>query len=146
METPSKPLGGYGDAGALFTDNDALAATMRQIARNAGLGEATIYNYFPTKEALVYAYYEDHMLACIDELKTVPQFETFSLQEQLQTFLDASLNRYLNDRTFVQETFRMALLGASRDWAHIRPIRSAFPCRSEALPIRRRSSAKASAR
>jgi UDP-2-acetamido-2-deoxy-ribo-hexuluronate aminotransferase len=28
---PSKPLGGYGDGGALFTDNDELAALMRQI-------------------------------------------------------------------------------------------------------------------
>ena len=111
---------------ALIGDKGFKAATMRQIARNAGLGEATIYNYFPTKEALVYAYYEDHMLACIEELKTVPQFETFSLQEQLQTLFDASLNRYLAERTFVQETFRSVLLGASRDWVHIRPIRSAF--------------------
>lgn len=111
---------------ALIGEKGFKTATMRQIARDAGLGEATIYNYFPTKEALVYAYYEDHMLACIDELKTVPQFETFSLQEQLQTLFDACLNRYLAERTFVQETFRMALLGASRDWAHIRPVRSAF--------------------
>jgi UDP-2-acetamido-2-deoxy-ribo-hexuluronate aminotransferase len=28
---PSKPLGGYGDGGAVFTDDDALAETMRQI-------------------------------------------------------------------------------------------------------------------
>lgn len=28
---PSKPLGGYGDGGALFTDDDDLASTMRQI-------------------------------------------------------------------------------------------------------------------
>jgi UDP-2-acetamido-2-deoxy-ribo-hexuluronate aminotransferase len=28
---PSKPLGGYGDGGALFTDDDALALRMRQI-------------------------------------------------------------------------------------------------------------------
>jgi UDP-2-acetamido-2-deoxy-ribo-hexuluronate aminotransferase len=28
---PSKPLGGYGDGGALFTDDDDLAETMRQI-------------------------------------------------------------------------------------------------------------------
>ena len=87
---------------ALIGETGFKAATMRQIARNAGLGEATIYNYFPTKETLVYAYYEDHMLACIDELKAVPQFETFSLQEQLQTLFDASLNRYLAERTFVQ--------------------------------------------
>jgi UDP-2-acetamido-2-deoxy-ribo-hexuluronate aminotransferase len=28
---PSKPLGGYGDGGALFTDNDSLAKIMREI-------------------------------------------------------------------------------------------------------------------
>ena len=31
---PSKPLGCYGDGGALFTDDDALATAMRQIARH----------------------------------------------------------------------------------------------------------------
>lgn len=110
----------------LMGDKGYKSATMRQIAKAAGLGEATIYNYFPTKEAILYAYYEDHMLACIETLKTVPRFETFSLQEQLQTFFETSLSRYLSDRGFVQETVRHTLLGASRDWPHIRPIRSAF--------------------
>ncbi|MDO4878311.1 MAG: DegT/DnrJ/EryC1/StrS family aminotransferase [Neisseria sp.] len=31
---PSKPLGCYGDGGAVFTDNDDLAAVIRQIARH----------------------------------------------------------------------------------------------------------------
>ncbi len=31
---PSKPLGGYGDGGALFTDDDELANVLRQIARH----------------------------------------------------------------------------------------------------------------
>ncbi|MGE7991579.1 DegT/DnrJ/EryC1/StrS family aminotransferase [Pseudomonas sp. NPDC089554] len=31
---PSKPLGCYGDGGAIFTSNDELAVTMRQIARH----------------------------------------------------------------------------------------------------------------
>lgn len=31
---PSKPLGGYGDGGAIFTSDDALAKVMRQIARH----------------------------------------------------------------------------------------------------------------
>jgi UDP-2-acetamido-2-deoxy-ribo-hexuluronate aminotransferase len=33
---PSKPLGGYGDGGALFTDDDALAARMRAIRTHGG--------------------------------------------------------------------------------------------------------------
>lgn len=31
---PSKPLGGYGDGGAIFTDDDELAKVIRQIARH----------------------------------------------------------------------------------------------------------------
>lgn len=31
---PSKPLGCYGDGGAIFTDDDGLAVTLRQIARH----------------------------------------------------------------------------------------------------------------
>ena len=110
----------------LVSENGYQAATMRSIAKKAGLGEATIYNYFAAKEAILYAYYEDHMSACIDTLKTVEEFPTFSLQEQLQTLFDTSLNLYLADRTFVGATFPLVLLGPSRDWSRIRPIRAIF--------------------
>ncbi|MDN3522230.1 DegT/DnrJ/EryC1/StrS family aminotransferase [Halomonas ramblicola] len=39
---PGKPLGAYGDGGALFTDDDELAATLRSIARH---GEAGRYRH-----------------------------------------------------------------------------------------------------
>jgi UDP-2-acetamido-2-deoxy-ribo-hexuluronate aminotransferase len=39
---PSKPLGCYGDGGALFTDNDELAGRMRQIARH---GQSKRYHH-----------------------------------------------------------------------------------------------------
>lgn len=39
---PSKPLGCYGDGGALFTDDDALAVVLRQIARH---GQARRYHH-----------------------------------------------------------------------------------------------------
>jgi AcrR family transcriptional regulator len=90
------------------------------------VGDATIYNYFSTKEAILYAYYLDHMQACIEALKSVPDFNTFSLQEQLQTLFDTSFNLYLADRGFVTQTFRLVLLGGSRDWSQIKPIRALF--------------------
>ena len=31
-------------------------ATMREIARQAGVGDATIYNYFATKEKIIWGY------------------------------------------------------------------------------------------
>ncbi|MCE9664920.1 DegT/DnrJ/EryC1/StrS family aminotransferase [Halomonas sp. M5N1S17] len=39
---PSKPLGAYGDGGALFTDDDALAEAVRLVARH---GEARRYHH-----------------------------------------------------------------------------------------------------
>lgn len=101
-------------------------ATMRQIARQAGMGDATIYNYFPTKEAILFGYYEDHMHACIAELKTIESLHTFSLQEQLESLFDTSLALYLPDREFVAATFRQVMLTGSRDWKRLKPIRSVF--------------------
>jgi AcrR family transcriptional regulator len=110
----------------LISEKGFKSSTMRGIARAAGMGEATIYNYFPTKEAILYAYYEDHMPACIEALRQVADFHTFSLQEQLQTLFDESLNLYLPDREFVRRTFAMVFLGGSREWSRVKPIRAAF--------------------
>lgn len=44
---------------ALFEDRGVEATTMRDIARAAKLSLGAAYYYFPSKEALVFAYYED---------------------------------------------------------------------------------------
>jgi AcrR family transcriptional regulator len=44
----------------LFQKRGVEATTMRDIARAAGLSLGAAYYYFPSKEALVFAYYEDH--------------------------------------------------------------------------------------
>lgn len=110
----------------LISDKGFKSSTMRSIAKAAGMGEATIYNYFPTKEAILYAYYEDHMHACIQRLKEVDDFHNFSLQEQLQLLFDTSLNLYLAEREFVSETFGMVFLGGSREWPRTKAIRDIF--------------------
>ena len=79
-----------------------------------------------TKEAILFGYYQDHMLDCIQTLKEVEAFHTFTLQEQLQTLFDTSLDLFLADREFVAATFRRLLLRGSRDWVQVKPIRAAF--------------------
>jgi AcrR family transcriptional regulator len=110
----------------LISDKGFKSASMRQIAKAAGLGDATIYNYFSTKEAILFGYYEDHMQACMKVLKELEAFHTFSLQEQLQTLFETSLELYMADREFVAETFRLVLLRDSRDWGRVKPIRAPF--------------------
>ncbi|MEV0387609.1 helix-turn-helix domain-containing protein [Nonomuraea sp. NPDC050643] len=43
---------------------EGLNAPMREIARRAGVGPATLYRHFPTKEALVTEAFTDQMHAC----------------------------------------------------------------------------------
>jgi AcrR family transcriptional regulator len=113
-------------AADIIADKGFKTATMRQIAKAAGMGEATIYNYFPTKEAILYAYYQDHMGTCMEELKAISDFHTFTLQEQLQALFNTSLNLYLNHREFVSRTFQMVFMGGSRDWLRAKTIRTTF--------------------
>lgn len=111
---------------AVISEKGFRTSTMREIAKAAAVGDATIYNYFATKEAILIGYYEDHMHSCIQTLKKVADFHTFTLQEQLQTLFETGLEHYLADREFVAATFQRVFLGGSRGWSQVKPIRCAF--------------------
>ncbi|MCP4673593.1 MAG: TetR/AcrR family transcriptional regulator [Desulfobacula sp.] len=102
------------------------SATMREIARQAGLGDATIYNYFPTKEAIVYGYYEDKFDAVVQQLKNIKDFNEYTFQEQLQTFFETTLELFLPDREFLEKTFKTTFFGLSQHYSRIRPIKEKF--------------------
>jgi len=110
----------------LVTAKGVKAATMRDVTRAAGMGEATIYNYFPTKEAMVYAYYQDQFEALITALTQVPDFHTYTFQEQLQTAFETQLSLLIRDREFVGKTFKDAFLAMSQDYARVRPVKEVF--------------------
>jgi AcrR family transcriptional regulator len=50
-------------ARAVFA-TDGLDAPLREVARRAGVGPATLYRHFPTKEALASAAFADQLHAC----------------------------------------------------------------------------------
>ncbi|MCG8635836.1 MAG: TetR family transcriptional regulator [Desulfobacterales bacterium] len=110
----------------LVIEKDLKSATMREIARTAGLGDATIYNYFPTKDAIVYAYYEDRFDEATEALRSIPDFHTYTFQEQLQTFFETKLDLLLPDREFLAKTFKTAFFTLSQDYARVRPSRDRF--------------------
>ncbi len=110
----------------LVTSKGLKSATMREIARLAGLGDATIYNYFPTKEAILYGYYEDKFNLVTKNLKEIEDFNEFSFQEQLQTFFETKLEILLADREFLEKTFKTTFFALSQHYSRIRPIKDKF--------------------
>ena len=77
------------------------ATTMKQIARSAGIGDATIYKYFPTKEKLLLEYFEIAFTDAVKQTGETADVEQYSLHERLQLLVDTILEHMLGDREFV---------------------------------------------
>ncbi len=86
----------------LITELGYDGASMKQIARAAGIGDATIYKYFANKEKIVLAYYELVLQIALELVAEIPGWDDFSLQERLQALVDALLEILLADREFVE--------------------------------------------
>ena len=84
------------------------AATMREIAKEAKVGDATIYNYFPTKEKVLYGYCEYVQQQVMLELKEISNFHEYTLHEQLQQLVETNLRVWLPTREFLQQVFEIS--------------------------------------
>jgi len=80
-------------------------ASMREIAKRAEVADATIYNYFSTKEKLLYGYCEQIQHQVMAELKAIDDFHEYTLQEQLHALVESELRQWLPAREFLQEVF-----------------------------------------
>ncbi|SFV71444.1 Transcriptional regulator, TetR family [hydrothermal vent metagenome] len=76
-------------------------ASLREMAKNAGVSNPTIYNYFPSKEKLLYAYVEQKHKESVEILQEIEDFHTYTLREQVQTLIETELELYLEDREFI---------------------------------------------
>lgn len=85
----------------LMSEQGYHATTMKQIARAADIGDATIYKYFATKEKLLAGYYELCVTIAIELTLETPHFDEYNLHERLQRLMDALLELLLADREFV---------------------------------------------
>jgi len=85
--------------------NGYKKTSMRKIAKEAKIAEATIYNYFPTKEHIVYEYFYNLQKESKKRVLKIEEFNTFSLKEQVQVVIDIELELLKEDRAFVIEVF-----------------------------------------
>lgn len=77
------------------------AVTMKDIAKAAGIGDATIYKYFPTKERLILGYFDQVAEQAVRAAHESSDFDAYDLQSKLQRLTDALLEIIEPDRVFV---------------------------------------------
>lgn len=110
----------------IITEKGFKSASMREIARHAGVGDATIYNYFPSKEKLLYGYCEYTQQKVMDSLKLIEDFHEYTLQEQLQQFIETQLSTWLPAREFLQEVFTLTFYSPVSGSTHLAKTKDIF--------------------
>jgi AcrR family transcriptional regulator len=101
-------------------------ATMREIAKEAQVGDATIYNYFPTKEKVLYGYCEYVQQEVLQELKEISNFHEFTVHEQLQQLVETNLRVWLPAREFLQQVFDLSFGAPLVGFTHLEETKRLF--------------------
>ncbi len=110
----------------VVTEKGFRRATMREIAKTAGVASATIYNYFPTKEHLLFGYCEEKQAEVASLLGGIPDFHEYSLREQLQTLAETEIEVVLGDREFVSQVFELAFYSPATSYSQLAETRHRF--------------------
>ncbi len=110
----------------LFIEKGFSSATMREISTGAGFGTATIYNYFPNKEKILYAYFYEKQQEVNQSLDKIPDYNNFHLKEKLQIQLETLLEAYLAEREFVREAFKLVFDSPLKTFTEFQPVKKIF--------------------
>ena len=90
----------------LISSKGYKKASMSKIAKKAEISEATIYNYFPTKEHILYEYYYQLQVQTKQILLETSEFNEFSLKEQLEFLIHTQLELLKKDRNFIVDVYK----------------------------------------
>jgi AcrR family transcriptional regulator len=118
---------------SLFMKLGYEQTTMREISTAAGFSPSTVYSYFPSKETIFSAYFEEKQEELLRSLDQVEGFSSFGLKEKLQMMLEMQLDLFLPSRAFVAATFKALLDSPMRSFTDLQPAKDRFVDRIESF-------------
>jgi AcrR family transcriptional regulator len=97
-----------------FSKKGFYRATTREIARQAGIAEGTMFNYFRTKEDLALYFFEKELAGLIQWYEEQPQLRKAPLAEKLFAIVNHHLERIGPYEEFIGAVYLRALQPASK--------------------------------
>jgi len=95
-----------GHAIRLFRERGFDSATMRDVANAAGVALGAAYYYFPSKEAIVQAYYEDVQAQHAQRVAAALAEKRYGLEDRLRIAIEKKFDILKNDRKLLGALFR----------------------------------------
>jgi len=96
-------------AQSLFQSKGYQQATTRDIAREAGIATGTLFNYFPTKEAIVMTLVSEALTRAQEDFEQQQLDQTAPLEEKLFAQIATGLRRMKPYRNYIKPLFETAL-------------------------------------
>jgi len=110
----------------IISEKGFRATTMKAITQKAEVGIATIYNYFPNKDKILFAYFEEQYIRLAGQIDQIEGFDEYELNEQIQLLIETSLDNFLEDREFVQEASYLAVFSPMTSFNDSKRARDIF--------------------
>lgn len=89
---------------------DQKKFNMRNVAKLMEIDPTEVYNMFPTKEAILKAFYTDLVKNYKMMTKEIEDFHSYTLAEKMQNFAYASFDMLREEREFFNQTFESMVL------------------------------------
>ena len=96
-------------AQSLFQSKGYQQATTRDIAREAGIATGTLFNYFPTKEAIVMTLVSEALMRAQEDFEKQQLDQTAPLEEKLFAQIATGLRRMQPFRNYIKPLFETVL-------------------------------------
>ncbi len=100
----------FGASVSLFLEKGFQEATMQEIARSAGMGKSTLYDYFKTKDEILISFVEDNISDLTERARQIAA-QDLPATEKLSQLLHAHLEYLLaNKELYLKLTFEVQRL------------------------------------
>jgi AcrR family transcriptional regulator len=96
----------FSTALGIFRERGLEAATMRELAAAAGASLGAAYYYFPSKEAIIQAYYDDVQTEHARRLSAALEAKQLDLKDRLRAAFHSKLDLLQGDRRLLSALFR----------------------------------------
>ncbi|MCB9025332.1 MAG: TetR/AcrR family transcriptional regulator [Bdellovibrionaceae bacterium] len=93
------------EAAIKLSNKDSFkTVSMKAIAQEAGISDATIYNYFPTKEEIITGYFELRMKQAILAAKKSEEYLALDYFQKIQWLIENHLDNLRKDGDFLSQS------------------------------------------
>jgi TetR/AcrR family transcriptional regulator, cholesterol catabolism regulator len=83
----------------LFLENGFTETSMREIAKAAGVGKSTLYDYFKSKDEILISYFEDEIQKITARAQKIAQ-QDLSVSEKLRQIMELHLAYLVDNKLF----------------------------------------------